>query len=105
MAYTQSDFGKPCPYCDNGKITQYRSGKYGCDQKCWLKNQPQQQPQPQNAPVSNDRGTSGVRNQDVQLNQHTADLHVKVDTLLTEVRDMKQRLDAVLDKLNEQLAL
>ena len=100
----QQNYGK-CDYCNADKVKNPKTGKIFCSAKCWLKNQPQQPSQPQNAPVSNDRGTSGVRNQDVQLNQHTADLHVKVDTLLTEVRDMKQRLDAVLDKLNEQLAL
>ena len=41
MAFTQNDLGSPCPYCNKGKIIQFRSGKYGCSEKCWLNKQPQ----------------------------------------------------------------
>ncbi len=40
MAYTTQDIGKECPYCQAGKITQYRSGKLGCDKYCWKNKEP-----------------------------------------------------------------
>jgi hypothetical protein len=43
MAFTQTDIGKICPFCNVGKLIQYKTGKVGCDKFCW-KNKPQGQP-------------------------------------------------------------
>jgi hypothetical protein len=95
MAYTQSDVGMDCPYCNTGVITQYRSGKFGCDKKCWLNNQarsiqdlPPQQPQPQ---------------QPRQPIDHNAEIHAKIANVETLVKAMKVRLDEVIDKFNTEL--
>ncbi|MEK6880430.1 MAG: hypothetical protein AABY22_12510 [Nanoarchaeota archaeon] len=50
MPYNQRDLGAKCPYCPTGKIIQFRSGKFGCGEKCWLKKD--SPPQPQNSPQS-----------------------------------------------------
>ena len=35
MAFISSDIGKTCPFCNQAKLVQYKSGKIGCGAYCW----------------------------------------------------------------------
>ena len=37
MAFKLDDIGKVCPFCNEAKLVQYRSGKIGCGAYCWNK--------------------------------------------------------------------
>jgi len=37
MGCSINDVGSVCSFCGEGKIIQFRSGKFGCSEKCWLK--------------------------------------------------------------------
>src|SRR3990167_4665283 len=37
MAYQQNNIGENCPFCEEGVLIQYRSGKIGCNKLCWKK--------------------------------------------------------------------
>ena len=56
MAYSDAGVGKQCSFCGQGTLIKNpKTGKIFCDQKCWLKNQPQAQlrQQPPNQFVQN----------------------------------------------------
>lgn len=40
MPFKEDQIGNQCPYCSDGTLIRYKSGKIGCDKYCW-KNQPQ----------------------------------------------------------------
>jgi len=64
MPYTIDDAGKTCPYCKEGIIVRYRSGKLGCNKFCW-KNKPQVSERPRGfqkaIPSTSDEILKGLR--------------------------------------------
>lgn len=96
MAFTQNDIGKPCPFCGYGTIGYFKSGKIGCQAKCWLRdNKPPVQPQnPSPLPNLNPQGDKIAINTEILL--VLQDISRKIE--ITNIT-----LSKLLDSLNENL--